>query len=105
MKSKQAVLCALCAFVLALSSCRVKVLKPDAPDDACGVGRAEPSQTDDVSGTGTAGDSADAAGKTVYTAPVEDPESLAPFGGSYVISRAYQPGADYLPFVIGSSFV
>ena len=44
MKSKQAVLCVLCAFVLTLSSCRVKVLKPDAPDDSCGVGRAEPSQ-------------------------------------------------------------
>lgn len=79
MKSKHAVLCALCAFVLTLSSCRVKVLKPDAPDETGGVGRAVPSQTD-VSGPDTTDDSSGTEGKPVFTAPVEDPESLAPFG-------------------------
>ena len=75
MKSKQAVLCAFCAFVLALSSCRMKVLKPDPPAENGGIGRAVPEETDAVDTSAGAND-----GSGGYTAPVENPDSLSPFG-------------------------
>ena len=76
MKNRQAVLCALCALLLTLSSCRVKVLKPQAPDETGGVGRAVPTEAE-LTDPENGGESASGSG---YTAPVEDPDSLAPFG-------------------------
>ena len=65
---------AICALVLALTACRMNVLTPDSPEDGAGVGRApetEPAEdSPDPSGAEDSG----------YTAPIEDPDSLAPFG-------------------------
>lgn len=72
----------LCALALSLSSCHFRVLKPDAPAENAGVGRAsETEAAPDPSESGSGEEQPpDTAEKPVYTAPVEDPDSEAPFG-------------------------